>query len=798
MAKPKKTTGDGTEITVNPNTVVVTQPASGGVAATTTTELVGIGSLGDQIPATQLFGQFDASAEAKVPHAAAVMQGQFGNDKPAAGDASTATAGATDESNAGNAAVEGGQHVAQPAEAQVQPEAGVVEAVIAQPEPVVAAIAVAGVELAGDVGEDQSTTSDDKSTVGTVVTTTFVPSPPSAPIEQASPDRDTAHSPYRGIIEEHELADAKAAVAHSDQHGSVIINVEEIASTVFAELNGLTPSASLEVRSRTLASFHNLNSLVSRIEGGNVELRQFSLASCVGYYAASGETEDDRNTKIAEDIDRLKLDQVKSKSKTANAVVAALNIKVKTDDKDTTKANRRRVDRDALASDATFDAMLEQASAGNLNLLDATAVTMASRHYIKANGGVVAVAETERKRRADLKKGGQEFAGIDPIPLNPAVYADHRSALVKSRLAGSASGFELTFGIGRVQSDGTPVEFQAISIDTKLQQRLLDTMVVASANVQFMAEVLTLTGAINEAKTDELLNRADDKDDPDAPRKETRRQIIVTPDQTFVVTAYNRDAGIILVAMPHEAVIQQPILGDLIMLRVGYQNLAVNLIKQDRRAAFTVWSNVNRNRNQAQIDDNPLVIGLSTKVAIVEGKDAKVGQSATRIAQLRRADRSDTRTLKVVDDNLVVAHLTATINSLTFKDAAERLPNIGGKRPGDRVAMTVFGDGTLMLAAGDGKIPVGCAVTVGAGTNNRIEVDRQDLLNVVGLIAQQVLVGPVTVEIDTTGLVKFGFATNVGRFAYLVPTLGRDGRSNRHFIPFTPTPWVAGDAQAAD
>ena len=57
------------------------------------------------------------------------------------------------------------------------------------------------------------------------------------------------------------------------------------------------------------------------------------------------------------------------------------------------------------------------------------------------------------------------------------------------------------------------------------------------------------------------------------------------------------------------------------------------------------------------------------------------------MAAFRIADRSNIRDIRIADEALVKPKVTATVNASVFTDAAERLPELSGKKAGSRVTI---------------------------------------------------------------------------------------------------------------
>ena len=362
-----------------------------------------------------------------------------------------------------------------------------------------------------------------------------------------------------------------------------------------------------------------------------------------------------------------------------------------------------------------------------------------------------------------------------------------------------------------------PVDFIPVQLTPGEKQKMEDRLVVPPDNIQFVSEVVSLSRAITEFKTKELVNKTDDPKDPDAPRIIATRVVIARPYGNMVVVGRHRDAGVALLASPATPLFREPTLGDLIMARPGYLHLAANLTAADRRAAFTVEIGANKWNLDGK---RPCVAVLRTDVA-KPGKDkAKDNNFASCVAPFLRADQIKTWDIKVVEEALVKATTTATVQASVFQDAADRLPVLSGKKADDKKADDKKADGkkavskkveskkagrvtiqakdnALFLTNGDSRVVSGCTVTTTAGGAS-VQVDIDDLNRVVKGIASQMLTGPVIIAIDPTGIVKFDFTTKVGQFSFLIPTMNRDGRNSRHFAEFNPIPWAPAATPAAN
>ncbi|CAK0744133.1 hypothetical protein CCP1ISM_190003 [Azospirillaceae bacterium] len=590
-------------------------------------------------------------------------------------------------------------------------------------------------------------------------------------------DDDVAHdNPYGSAVTVH---DEQAGIAGSALTPATDAELAAIHARVTDAMKSLSTHASAADRELVRSTIQAASFTGSLMEGGSVFVRQLTVAATTALFITAAPTDDRRSDVFTEEVNRLKLTASNSKSAAANAVVATLRLDIKDPNKKLAGDNRRRVDRDALAVEGTARVLLNKAKSGSLDLNDGAAILAAALDYIKPHG-VVKISNDERKRKRDLQAQQLVEAGgkdITAIPLDGALYAEHRTAMVKSRF-GSETDRDFSVGLGIVEASKV-IDFLPISHDPKLKQRLLDTLVVPPSNVQFVSELMVLGNTIAEVKTKELVNKTDDPKDPNAPRIMTDRVLIARPDNQFVVTARHRDAGVVLLAAAIDPANREPIHGDLILTRVGHQYLAVNLLDEKRRAAFTLTVTANRNDNAAI---NPHVAILSTRVADTDS------HRASCVATFRRADRSKVWNIRVVDLSLVKPTRTAIIKATVFQDAADRLTDLTGKKAGSCVNLCINDDG-LVLSNDAGRVAVG-GITEATGNALSVPVNRGDLTAVVAAIGNQTLMEPVKIGLDPTGMVRFDFATMVGRFTFLVPVWGSGAPISRHFVPFTPLPWV--------
>ena len=574
--------------------------------------------------------------------------------------------------------------------------------------------------------------------------------------------------------------------------------IDAVVNGIHADLSGslknLNVKSTADAREKSRAAIEATTGFSNIIEGGSHLVLQMSVAGTAVFYISCGATDHQREETLVDVLKPMKLASSKSKVPTSNATIATFRIDIATKDSKVASDNRKRLERLSLAVQAAARQTIAKAKAGDISFDDGGALFEYANTFIKDGGGVNAVAEAERKFRNEADDLLNGTGGIKEIDLDAVNYATLRSTIAKSVLAAKA-GPDGDYDIGfSFVLDGERVGFQAAQIDQKTKQKLLDTVVTPIPAVEFLGQLVVLGHAIAEVKTNTCLNPADNPKDPGSPKVIGRRTIILRPDGQFVVAAHDVgavDCGVVLLAKATEPMPTGPVHGDFLIDHVGYAHLYKNVEDPARRAAFTAVKFCPAPSEASGA--TPLTLKLYTEVA--RAKDHKDGKAFCS-AVLTPADVAATADIKVVDSALVKPTATATVKATNFKDVADRIDTLSGKKAGDRVTISVSDDG-LDLTTDAGKVTIAAKIEFDQGNALIVSAHRSDLTGVMEAIALQRLTGPVLIKIDKTGIVQFDFTTSVGEFSLLVPAMNNKGRNPRHYIPFTPILWTSAAAQAA-
>lgn len=595
--------------------------------------------------------------------------------------------------------------------------------------------------------------------------------------------------PHRSVLKEHQKAAAGAGP--TTVSNTVASEVDGILADLASKITNLSVTSPVNVREQVRVAIQTSGLRGSLMNVGSLEVRRLTVAGTTAYYITAGTTEEERKASIIRDLARLELPESRSKKVAANAVIVTNGLNVKetpNNSKKHAQANSKFVDRDALAVQSCVNAVIKESVSGDLKLSDGTGILNFAMAFIAANDGVVAVCEAERKRinaEKSKKPADPETDGFTAIALEPDLYAIKRTEMAKKTLAEKMGpNGDVAVGLA-IMVDGKAVDFLPTPIEDEIKRRLLDGYVVPPANVEFLAETLVLGRCVAEVTTDKPRSKDNVPQTKDAKKVEARRVAIIRQDGSIVVgfhTAGEAFSNVVLDASPVEPLFKEALQGDLILPRHGYMNLAVNLADPDRRAAFAFKAGENQRDGDGSA---PMSVLLSTKVAQLNG-DTNYAYITARLA---RADWTSVGDVRIANEAAIKPTATAKVQASVFEDVGQRISSLEGKAGGDRVKIIAVG-GTLTFANDAGKAAIGCDLTIAEGGALTVEAHKDDLTSVVKAIAAQPLLGPVVIDIDRTGVIRFTFNTAVGQFKFFVPVMNNLGRNSLHCVEYKPIPWA--------
>ncbi len=595
--------------------------------------------------------------------------------------------------------------------------------------------------------------------------------------------------PHRSVLKEHQKTAAGAGP--TTVNNTVASEVDGLLAELASKITNLSVTSPADVREQARVAIQTTSLRGSLMDAGSVEVRRLTVAGTTAYFITAGTTEEERKASIIRDLARLELPESRSKKVAANAVIVTNGLNVKetpNNSKQRAQANSKFVDRDALAVQSCVNAVYEDARAGGLKLSDGTGILNFAMAFIAANDGVVAVSEAERKRinaEKSKKAADPETDGFTAIALDPDLYATKRSEMAKKTLAEKMGpNGDVAVGLA-IMVDGKATEFLPTPIEEEIKRRLLDGYVVPPANVEFLAETLVLGRCVAEVATDKPRSKDNVPQTKDAKKVEARRVAIIRQDGSIVVgfhTAGEVFSNVVLDASPVEPLFRDQLQGDLIMPRHGYMSLAVNLAALDRRAAFAFKAGQNQRDSDGS---SPMSVLLSTKVAQLNG-DTNYAYTTSRLA---RADWTSVGDIRIANEAAIKPVATAKVQASVFEDVGQRISSLDGKAGGDRVKI-IAAAGSLTFANDAGKAAIGCDLTIAGGGALTVEAHKDDLTSVVKAIAAQPLSGPVVIDIDRSGVIRFAFSTAVGQFKFFVPVMNNLGRNSLHCVEYKPAPWT--------